>query len=564
MIPIPDTTAPAIDGAVTTVAGTASRWLALPVAEKADHLSEIRRRFAAASDDIVAAALAAKSLDQRYAGEDWVSGPMAVIRTIRFLEGTLGGIAASGRVPIPDSAIRERPGGQVAVEVMPGDAWDRVLYPRWRAEVRMDPSVKVSEARDHLGGIHTKPETGRPGVAAVLGAGNVASITPLDIVHQMFVEGRTVVAKCHPMNEYIGPHLEQAFGRLVDEGFLRFVYGGPAVGAALIEHDDVDTVHLTGSERTFNAIVWGVGEEAAERRERKEPRVTKPMTAELGNVSPVVVVPGRWSGSAIRHQAEHVATQVLLNAGHNCNAAEVLILPAAWPQRDEFMEALAEAMSSREPRLAYYPGSDDRFDRIAGSGGRVRLFGERRLGVVPPAIIEGIDPSSDVAAFREEAFCHVLSVTDLEGGDPATYLERAVAFCNERLRGTLNATVLVDPGTAKSLGGAMGRAVTDLRYGTVAVNVWAAAGFPLGVTPWGAYPGHTPEDVQSGIGFVHNARLVDRPEKTVIRAPFRQVPKPPWSVFHRRGAPALREATMFEADPGPVALAKVLRHAVRA
>jgi aldehyde dehydrogenase (NAD(P)+) len=277
----------------------------------------------------------------------------------------------------------------------------------------------------------------------------------------------------------------------------------------------------------------------------------------------VVVLPGKWSTAAIRSQAEHVATQVLHNAGHNCNAAEVLVLPAEWPQREEFMEALAAAVSSRAPRLAYYPGSGDRFDRIVGSGTRVRMFGERSLDVVPPAIVEGIDPAGDAAAFGEEAFCHVLAVTDLDGSDAASYLDRAVEFCNDRLRGTLNATILVDPSTARSLDSGLGRAVTALRYGTVGVNLWAAAGFPLGVTPWGAYPGHPREDIQSGTGFVHNARLVDRPEKTVIAAPFRQIPKPPWSLFHRRSGPALRATTMFEAQPGWTSLAKVLRYAVR-
>jgi len=564
MTTIPDTTSPAIDAAIGTVDSNSSRWASLPVAEKAGLLAELRRRFAAVSDDIVAEALEAKGLGDRYAGEDWASGPLAVIRTVRFLEDTLRGISETGRVPIPDSAIRERRDGQVAVDVMPGDAWDRVMYPGWKAEVRMERGIPFAEARDHLGGIHTKPQTAIPGVTAVLGAGNVASITPLDVVHQMFVEGRTVVAKCHPMNEYIGPQLESAFGHLIDEGYLRFVYGSPTVGAALVGHEAVGSVHLTGSERTFNTIVWGSGAEAAERRREGKPLLHKPITAELGNVSPVIVVPGRWSATAIRHQAEHVATQVLLNAGHNCNAAEVLILPASWPQRDEFMEALAVAMAAPPPRVAYYPGSDGHFDRIASSGSRVQMFGERGPGMVPPAIVSGIDPESDAPAFIEEAFCHVLSVTDLPGDDPVQFLTGAVAFCNERLRGTLNATILVDPDTAKSLGDVLDRAVDGLRYGTVAINVWAAAGFPIGLTPWGAYPGHTRQDIQSGTGFVHNARLVDRPEKAVITTPFRQVPKPPWSVFHRRSGPALRAASMFEADPGPARLSRLLWHAVRA
>jgi hypothetical protein len=229
----------------------------------------------------------------------------------------------------------------------------------------------------------------------------------------------------------------------------------------------------------------------------------------------------------------------------------------------EFIEAVAEAMGARPSRSTYYPGSEERFEAVVGSGTDVRVLGERASGLVPPAIIEGIDPYGDSPAFRQESFCHVLATTLIEGDDPGDYLERAVAFCNDRLRGTLNATLLVDPATAKSLGGKVGRSVAALRYGCVGVNVWAAAGFALGVVPWGAYPGHPPEDIQSGTGFVHNARLVDRPEKTVITAPFHQVPKPPWSLFHRRSAKALRAATMFEANPSAARLAKVLAPALR-
>ena len=41
----------------------------------------------------------------------------------------------------------------------------------------------------------------------------------------------------------------------------------------------------------------------------------------------------------------------------------------------------------------------------------------------------------------------------------------------------------------------------------------------------GAYPGHTYTDVQSGIGAVHNALMLDKPLKTVVSAPFRPFPR---------------------------------------
>ena len=38
---------------------------------------------------------------------------------------------------------------------------------------------------------------------------------------------------------------------------LRVVYGGIEVGAQLCAHPEVDSIHVTGSDRTYDAIVWG-------------------------------------------------------------------------------------------------------------------------------------------------------------------------------------------------------------------------------------------------------------------------------------------------------------------
>ncbi len=157
-----------------------------------------------------------------------------------------------------------------------------------------------------------------------------------------------------------------------------------------------------------------------------------------------------------------------------------------------------------------------------------------------------------------------MAVVRLPGTSPADFLDRSVAFSNERLRGTLNATIIVDRDTLKSSVGAVERSIDSLRYGTVGLNLWAAAGFPLGVTPWGAYPGHTLDDIGSGIGFVHNARLIDRPQKTVIRAPFTMWPRPAWSVFHRNAATALARTTAFEAAPSLAKLPGIIWAAARA
>lgn len=550
-----------LDRSLTTLTDRAEQWSQRSIGDRIRDIAVVRQRTLEVAPDLVADAVRAKGITPEMAGEEWVAGPLTVLRTLRFLQDSLEGIRRRGEVPLADSAIGERPDGQVTVDVLPADRWDGVLYRGWKASVWMDPSIRRAQARHHLGGTYTKPDTAEAAVAAVLGAGNVSSIAPLDLVHKLFVEGHVAMVKFNPVNDYIGPYVEHAFGELIAAGFVRTSYGGAEVGDYLVMHDDVDEVHITGSERTHDAIVFGSGAEGEARKKANTPRMNKPITSELGNVSPVVVVPGSWSRREMAYQAEHVATQLLQNAGYNCNAAKVLVMPEEWQQRDEFLSLVGEQLVSGPDRPAYYPGSQERYQRLIDAGGAVEVFGSESQEV-PPTIVT-IDPGAEHPAFSQEAFCRVMAAVTIPGSNVEDYLDRAVSFCNERLRGTLNATLLVDGDTLEQAEMAVGRAVENLRYGTVGVNIWAAVGFPLGVTPWGAFPGHTLGDIGSGIGFVHNARLVDRPQKTVVTTPFVLTPKPTWSVFHRHAASALRHATEFEAHPAWWRLPRLLAAAIR-
>jgi acyl-CoA reductase-like NAD-dependent aldehyde dehydrogenase len=538
-----------LDRAVRGLQKRAQTWLDLGIEDRIVYLKEVGRRTAETAPALVAEAVAAKGVDVRYGGEDWVAGPITQLRLIRFLIGTLEGIRRRGRVPVPRHRISTRPDGQVVVRVTPADVYDRVMYRGITADVWLDPSVDRRHVDEHMGSFYTKPELARPLVSLVLGAGNVSSIGPLDVVHQLFVEGRVALLKFNPINDYIGPYTERNFASLMADGFVRTAYGGAEVGRYLVHHPGVDVVHVTGAAGTHDAIVFGEGEEGAARRSRNEPLLSKPITSELGNVSPVIVVPGVWSERDLRFRAEDVATQMTQNAGFNCNAAKVLVIASGWPQREAFLDELRRVLRSLPPRPAYYPGAEERFERFVTSHENVEMLGERKPGVLPPTLLVGVDPHFEHLAFSEEAFCPIAAVTSLPAEGPAEFLERAVAFCNADLTGTLNATILIDPKTEKSVAVALDNALAALRYGSVAVNVWAAAGFVLGNNPWGAFPGHTLDDVGSGIGFVRNARLFDHPQKTVIRAPFRQFPKPAWFVTHRNAHRTLARVADLEAAP---------------
>jgi len=552
-----------IDRALETLRDRSQAWAETPLAVRIEHLRTLLRRTAEVGPDLVAAAVAAKGGGRRFEGEDWIGAIAIQGRSLRAMIGTLESIERTGRVPIDAGDVSVRDDGRVVVQVTPMDGWDRLLFPGWRGEIWLESEVEVDDLDANLGSFYTKSGQAEPGVAVVLGAGNVASIAPLDALHMLFVEGKTTIVKFNPVNEYIGLFFERVFGDMIEEGFVRSAYGGAEVGSYLAHHPMVDHVHVTGSAATHDAIVFGPGEEGAARKAGGKPILTKTITSELGNVSPVIIVPGEWKERDLRHHAEHIATQMKQNDGLNCNAAKVILMYEGWDQKDAFLAALRKMLGSLPGRPAYYPGAIERWEAFAGSHPDVEFLGPVGGGMVPATLLVGLDPAEEHVAFSEESFCAVSATTELGGDDAADFLQRAVTFCNDRLEGTLNATIIIDPATLADLDDAVDAAVDRLRYGSIGVNIWGGASYVLGTTVWGGYPGSDIVEVGSGIGFVHNGRLIDHPQKTVVWAPFRLFPKPPWFVTHRNTNKAMRWLAEFETDPGPVALTRVALASLR-
>ena len=288
----------------------------------------------------------------------------------------------------------------------------------------------------------------------------------------------------------------------------------------MTSHRAADSIHVTGSVATYEAIVFGGGAEGAANKAAGTPINPRPVAAELGGVGPVIVVPGPWSSRDIRFQAEHIVSMKLHNSGFNCVAAQVLVLPDGWEHTDALLDEIRAVMAEVEDRPAYYPGSSKRAAALgdpSSPDGGVDVFG----GDHPRYLVTGLDADgAEEPAFLSEAFAPVLVVTKLPAPDVVSYLIKAVRFANERLAGTLGVNILIDPKTARRYRDALDRAIDTLEYGTIAVNLWTGAAYFLSNCAWGAYPGHTPDDIGSGTGFVHNALLFDKPEKSIVRGPF--------------------------------------------
>ncbi|MEL7060778.1 MAG: aldehyde dehydrogenase family protein [Acidobacteriota bacterium] len=566
-LPTPaDSSQAEIDAALSDLVHHARDWARLGIPERRAVLRELRRDVLEAAPAWAEACRRAEGLPPTGAGEKWLSGPYMVARNLRLLDASLADIDRLG-APRPAGHPRRRADGRLAVPVFPASTSDRLFYPGVEAEVWIEGEVAPEDLADHQAGAYREPTAAAGGVALVLGAGNVSSIGPMDLLSKLFVENQVVALKMHPVNAFLGPIFAQAFGVLIDRGALRILYGGADVGDLLCRHEAVDEIHVTGSDATVEAIVFGPGEEGRRNKAAGTRRNPKPISSELGNVSPVIVVPGPWSPDDLDWQGENLASMLVNNAGFNCNAARVLVQHAGWEHRDTLLDAVRHHLAATPTRRAYYPGAAERHADFVAAHPDAETFGEAGNGELPWTLIADVSPQTDnEICFRREAFCGVIAETALDAPSVEQFLERAVDFCNQRLWGTLNATILVHPLSLadRRVAAAFESAVARLRYGTVAVNCWAAVGYGLVSTPWGAYPGHTLDDIQSGTGFVHNTLMLENVEKAVVRAPFRMTPKPPWFASHRTVTDLARSITEFESEPSPGRLPSVFWPALRA
>lgn len=554
-----------------------NQWAGLPVRDKLTYLRGLREKSDQAAEQWVNASVFAKRIpaQSNLVGEEWTSGPWAMVHTLNGLIRTFEALAA-GRSPLSRAGpIHTRSNGQVVVQVFPLDLYDRLLLSGVSAEVWMQPGVTRDTLDDTVALAYKQPKS-EGKVALVLGAGNVSSIAPLDLLYKLFGDGQVCLVKMSPVNDYLGPVFEDIFSDLVEDGFVRFAYGGSDVGAFLAEHASIDEIHMTGSRHTHNAIVFGPGAEGEDRRKRNDPRISKRITSELSGVCPTVVLPGPWSEADLRYQAENIATQKFHNCGFNCVALQVLVLPAAWHQSAALMDALRATVRAMPSRLAYYPGATERLRAALAAHPEAEPLDEPKHDMISRVLIAGVDPAqAQDMCFTEEFFGSVLAQTSLPGANAAEYLNAAVQFVNAELVGSLAINLVIHPTTARELGSRLDDAIAEFRYGMVAVNVWSGLGYLLSQTPWGAYPGNTIDAVESGIGFVHNTFLFSKAEKSIVQAPFypfprniphgelHMMPKPPWFVTNRTAATTGRRLTRFTAHRSVTQLPALFASALR-
>lgn len=507
---------------IARVSDGKQRWAAVPARERADLLLAMIKSLQTKVDHWTKAACASHGYDfdnpkhGHLVGEVCVKGLGPFSGWMWSLYYLYDHIAKTGQLPAP-LAQEKRQDGSTAYSVMPWGVMQSLASGGAAGTVHVPEGKPLKQIN---------PMSLPAGVVGVLGPGNFEA--PIDILHCLFLENKVVVYKSNPVNHTVIGVLREVFKPMIDAGYLGTVVGGIKAGQWITSSPDIDELLMTGSCATYDAIMWGP---KAKKDPSDKPLISKPFKAELGSVSPYVIVPGQWTDAELDAHAQQLVVLKMFNASHICASPQVVVTCLKWPQREKFLERVRYHFSKWPGSRSYYPNCQRSYKEQLQKLQEEKLRDEGALQIEPqlPKMFgdDQLDPifatglSRNAFVTQKEAFCSVLAEVPLDTeANAEAFLQEAVPYCNKELWGSLSMTLIVDPRTQKRYNTAVEKAVDDLEFGSVGFNIFPVFGASFPALPWGAFPRHTIYDVRSGIGKIGNMFCIDGITKGVIRGPF--------------------------------------------
>jgi hypothetical protein len=158
-----------LDADIRALTDGAAGWARMPLDRRAVLLREVHASVSAHAADWAHTAAGIKGLapESPLVGEEWMSGPYAVLSALTVLAETVEALA-SGHSPIEKLTLGTAPGGRVTVPVMPYNAFEGLLLHGFHGEVWLKPGVTATQARGEAGLGELTP-TLSGGVGLVLG-----------------------------------------------------------------------------------------------------------------------------------------------------------------------------------------------------------------------------------------------------------------------------------------------------------------------------------------------------------------------------------------------------------
>ena len=215
------------------------------------------------------------------------------------------------------------------------------------------------------------------------------------------------------------------------------------------------------------------------------------------------------------------------NGGHICARPQLIVTSKNWSQREAFLEQVKIALEESTYGVgSYYPGYEKRMQKFEQEhdSDKVQVLQPKNCDSCTQLLwIPGC--SEDDYVCKNEAFCQVLAEVPLDtDADATSFLDYATQFCNEKVSGSLVAGIVIDGTTKRRHRSALHRAVNELNYGTIGINMQPAYSFGTPAVIFGGKD-HSSTDIVSGKGHFGNQFGFQNAEKSILEDTF-------WSLNH--------------------------------
>ena len=479
-------------------------------------------------------------------GEEWLGGPFASVLATQYYIKSL----------INDDDLDEGNfnNSENSYKVFPNNFIERITFPFINAKVYFNKSMSFEDINKFRG--FSKRYDIEPSITLVLGAGNFSSIPYLDVLYHLITRRSVILLKLNPVNDYLKPVFEKVFKNFIERGYIIVTNGNINESKYMATHPGINHIHLTGSDKTYEDIVYGRELTGNERSIKTVPKLnSKPITSELGNVTPIIIHPGKWSTSDIKYQARKIVTGKLNNNGFNCIAAQVVVLPDGWGHTETLIKYVKYYMNKAKDRKAYYPDSIERLTKLEKDKSYERV---NSLSCTTPHLTREIKAYNKYEL--DEVWSSTIYFRKIPYSNAEDYVKNSIDYCNNELWGNLGVSVIIKNHNNKFNKHITNSYIENLKYGTIAINEWAAIGYIIPQLPWGGFPGNKDNDIQSGQSVVHNSMLFESPLKGIVETKFRisRLIDPPWFITNRKSRRLFMNLTYFQINNTKINLIKLI------